>query len=1045
MKKVIVQSKNRMMTAYAHLLVWRPDADRPWLPKGTLIAAGFLSERESAVGIAASIIQGDDLTVYKEAKSYSVERTLDSQKSFRWIHKGLGHLDHSLVIHKAAMDETLPEGCDTRVILVPEGGESAAVDVFFRRFATIFSLPDIPQWALPVWCEAEKRNHIRRLEVWTDKDVPAWQHAMAYDVRPTLDREEAKDIVSTLLQAGTIALPQGVTDAPRVQDVLAELPPQEDGNTRTIDYLEAYAPHLATAIEELAEPLHDVDRPIEPAIASMKRVPFPAQAHSVQAVVNTLCSGKKAVFVSSDMGTGKSIVALATANAMAARTNGYAVLMLLPAITIPKWITSEIEATLPGAAVTVLESWKDVLRYEAEITRRGKKALEFVLIGRDTAKLGMPKVPALGHKDEHIVSDRSVENAKYRTGHRVRDVWICPDCGDVQVKQTKEAQKARDSMGYVDGLRETALGFNDLAKGWHDDGSVLWRDNTAGWHCTSCGHNLMRHKAPEREKVAGLTHRRIAPADLIARRLNGHFDLLVIDELHQYKNASGQGTAMGQLVGACKQTIGLTGTLSDGKASSLYHILWRVSPGRLLAEGFDHRSMGRFISLYGSVEWKTREKDEVDEQGQFVGKKVIKNPPKEIPGLSPKLFVNHLADKCVFLELGDIGLPLVELEERPVLVTMDASHERAYTAFHANYEDLAKRAFAAGNHAAFARFIPSVVNAANQPHKSNAIPLLDETVYFDAVLEEGERSAKERRILADVQAELSQDRRCVLYVRYTGDWRQDTRLADVLKAENIKVRTLHASVAPEDRIDWLADAVKQGVEVVVCNAKLVEVGLDLYDFPTLMFYQFTDEVATMRQAARRAWRIGQHRMCKILYYVYEQSYEVVQLRRMLHKRAHALLLEGRLDRSEVATFAPQDELSASAMNIAACLGDLDDLSAKWQTLADKDVPQGVTMLSEEAYRQEIKKAMARLADETRRMAGIPANMPMIECPLVLAAPEEDRQSDLGGLFAAEVPTDPSVDATVLVKTVGELRASMGLAKKARRVKDAGDNQLAFAF
>lgn len=98
----------------------------------------------------------------------------------------------------------------------------------------------------------------------------------------------------------------------------------------------------------------------------------------------------------------------------------------------------------------------------------------------------------------------------------------------------------------------------------------------------------------------------------------------------------------------------------------------------------------------------------------------------------------------------------------------------------------------------------------------------------------------------------------------------------------IAVRVLSASVSPEDRVDWLADAVKAGVAVVICNAKLVAVGLDLLDFPTLVFYQFTYEIATMRQAARRAWRIGQHRKCKVLYYVYEQSYEVVQLRRMLH-------------------------------------------------------------------------------------------------------------------------------------------------------------------
>ncbi|MCY0895065.1 MAG: hypothetical protein OWS03_02045, partial [Alicyclobacillaceae bacterium] len=160
------------------------------------------------------------------------------------------------------------------------------------------------------------------------------------------------------------------------------------------------------------------------------------------------------------------------------------------------------------------------------------------------------------------------------------------------------------------------------------------------------------------------------------------------------------------------------------------------------------------------------------------------------------------------------------------------------------------------------------------------------------------------------------------------------------------------------------------MDVVVCNAKLVEVGLDLLSHPSLFFYQFTDEIATMHQAARRAWRIGHHRPCKVFYYLYQGTYEMAQMSHMLAKRSHAMLLEGRLDRSEVAEFTAKDAQSASTYAIAHCLGDVADLSNQWRAMADKDIPQGVTLLSEERFRDEIGRAMQRLAEETKRMAGV---------------------------------------------------------------------------
>jgi hypothetical protein len=50
---------------------------------------------------------------------------------------------------------------------------------------------------------------------------------------------------------------------------------------------------------------------------------------------------------------------------------------------------------------------------------------------------------------------------------------------------------------------------------------------------------------------------------------------------------------------------------------------------------------------------------------------------------------------------------------------------------------------------------------------------------------------------------------------------------------------------------------------VICHPKLVETGLDLLDFPTIIFYESGYSLHTLRQAGRRSWRIGQRRPVRV--------------------------------------------------------------------------------------------------------------------------------------------------------------------------------------
>ena len=61
--------------------------------------------------------------------------------------------------------------------------------------------------------------------------------------------------------------------------------------------------------------------------------------------------------------------------------------------------------------------------------------------------------------------------------------------------------------------------------------------------------------------------------------MKGWFELLVGDEIHEYKaRGSAQGIAAGVLADSCGKSLTLTGTLTGGYSSTLFHLLYRFSP-----------------------------------------------------------------------------------------------------------------------------------------------------------------------------------------------------------------------------------------------------------------------------------------------------------------------------------------------------------------------------------------------------------------------------------------------------------------------------------
>ena len=124
------------------------------------------------------------------------------------------------------------------------------------------------------------------------------------------------------------------------------------------------------------------------------------------------------------------------------------------------------------------------------------------------------------------------------------------------------------------------------------------------------------------------------------------------------------------------------------------------------------------------------------------------------------------------------------------------------------------------------------------------------------LLGEGRLYPKEKALIDMVAAERMEGRRVLVYATHTGTRDITERMDDMLTRHGFRVAVMKAdAVAPERREAWVADKVKQGIDVLICHPRLVQTGLDLIDFPTLIWYE--TEFSVFQSTQKRYGSHGQ--------------------------------------------------------------------------------------------------------------------------------------------------------------------------------------------
>ena len=636
-------------------------------------------------------------------------------------------------------------------------------------------------------------------------------------------------------------------------------------------FIDTFKDAIARRVVESYPPLY---RPSENGhkLPRLLRKPLGAQEDAIKGAALSL-EAHRGTTVVGEMGTGKTFIAAAAAHMAGFRR----ILVLCPPHLVSKW-KREVEMTVPGARAVIVKSITDLERLRLSV---GSGPL-FAVMSREKAKLSYRWMPAV---IQRWATSRGRLLRDEETGEPFR-VPCCPGCTAQVVDK--------------DGVPLTDADLNRRKHTCANCGSPLWQADKSG----PAGYPLA--------------------------------------EVHEYKGrGSAQGIAAGVLADACGKSLSLSGTLMGGYSSTLFHLLYRFSPE--LRTDFGCSDEHRWIQRYGFEEVTVgKDDDDAVEDGRNSCRRKFRKVVRERPGLVPSALF-HIIGNTVFLRLADVASGLPDYTEQILLSSMDSEEDATgysqRSAYNTVYEELRKElaeALKAGSKRLLATYLQTLLAYPETCTKGETVfdppergrDRAGSAVVGRQAVPEGEGPGGPGGGGADGGP---QGAGLPHAHRDAGHHRPDGRHAHTARVPpgGDEGRRL----APERREAWVADRVKQGIDVMICHPRLVQTGLDLIDFPTLIWYETDYSVYVMRKASRRSWRIGQTRPVKVVFMSYRNTLQADALKLVAKKLQSSLAVEGELPEDGLAAYGDDGDDLMMALARKIVSGEEDDAETVEDVLA----------------------------------------------------------------------------------------------------------------
>lgn len=692
------------------------------------------------------------------------------------------------------------------------------------------------------------------------------------------------------------------------------------------DYLRAYGNALGDRVLNQFPPLHAATDPIGPLLHGLKRRPFPAQALAIMGIAKRWQHARCAAAVA-ECGTGKTLISLGSVFTHA-DGRPFTSLAMVPPQLVEKW-ARECFLTLPTVRVFMIDGVRNCVGSNGftgvnEVRfRNGRVVREGLKTTLSDMRLAKTHRSARARWRAQVPSPSVfvISRERAKLGYFWRHAYRIPQSGPFN-GNVVNADTGKPVLSGEDQLRRS-----DFKKIKHAETLSPEAMNSRRAFFSPLWQ-------ADHEKI-----HRMAPVEFIARYLDGLFDYGIADEVHELKGETAQGNALGALASVCERTVILTGTLLGGYADELFNILYRLDARMMREEGFDHGEAGvrQFAEAYGVLEKVTT----IEPAENACSKAKVTTTVKRRPGASPLLFGKYLMNLAAFVSLEDISDALPSYTEEVLSVEMDSELRKAYSDLETSISDALRKRH--GNASVISTAMNALLLYPDRPYGLG-------TLYGYCTNEDtGEREkfiiadpadldptfvyAKERRLIDEVKNELAQGRKVQLFAVYTQKRDVTRRLQDLLLKQGIRAEVLSAEVPPEQREAWYEKHLRSGMQVCICHPKLVQTGLDLLEFPTILFYETGYSTYVLRQASRRSWRIGQKRPVRVGFLTYSSTAQESCLRLMGKKLLVSLAMEGKLQADGLQAINEDDDLlTAMARELVTRQGVGEQAAEVWRSL-----------------------------------------------------------------------------------------------------------------
>ena len=168
---------------------------------------------------------------------------------------------------------------------------------------------------------------------------------------------------------------------------------------------------------------------------------------------------------------------------------------------------------------------------------------------------------------------------------------------------------------------------------------------------------------------------------------------------------------------------------------------------------------------------------------------------------------------------------------------------------------------------------------------------------------------KDDKIIELIERKIAAGENVIIYTAWTRLDSQD-KMFKALNDKGIPTAILKPHIEPIKREAWVEKKLQSGIRVLITNPALVETGLDLNAFTTLIFYNIAYNLYIFRQASRRSWRINQTApKVEVYMFYYKDTMQQRALRLMASKLSAATVIEGNISEEGLAAMSDCEDMT----------------------------------------------------------------------------------------------------------------------------------------